>query len=157
MFVPSPSEAATEGLGRRLGRLLAPGDLVALSGNLGTGKTVLTRGIAEGAGAHSAVTSPTFTFIRILRGAVLIYHVDLYRIDDPKQLSDLGLDEVLAQPAIVIIEWAEKALRYLPQEHLWVSLRFVNGDDARELELRATGARYEKLLASFSEQLRERP
>ncbi len=157
MLVPSPSEAATEGLGRRLGRLLAPGDLVALSGNLGTGKTVLTRGIAEGAGARSPATSPTFTFIRILRGAVLIYHVDLYRIDDPKQLADLGLDEVLVQPAIVVIEWAEKALRYLPQEHLWISLRFVNGDEARELELRATGARYEQLLASFSAQLRERP
>lgn len=155
MLVPSSSAAATEDLGRRLGRLLAAGDLVALSGDLGAGKTVLTRGLAAGAGAHGYVASPTFTFVRVYRGEVPIYHVDLYRIDDPRQLADLGLEEVLTQHAIVVIEWAEKAIRILPQEHLWISLRFTNGDEARELELRAMGSRYEQLLALLSAEVRK--
>jgi len=154
--VQSTSEAETEQLGRRLGRLLVPGDLVALSGSLGAGKTVLARGIAQGAGGQGAVTSPTFTFIHLIRGSVPIYHVDLYRIDDPAELADLGLDEVLAAPAIVLIEWAEKVgRRYLPHEHLWISLCFTNGDERRELEFRPTGDRYERLLAAYAAELRQ--
>ncbi len=151
MMIHSPSAAATQALGYRLGRLLEAGDLVALSGELGTGKTVLTRGIAEGAGVVGYVASPTFTFIREYHGPVPIYHVDLYRVEDPKQLEDLGLEELATETAIVVIEWAEKATSRLPPEHLWISLKFANGDEHRELHLRPRGVRYARLVAALAE------
>lgn len=125
--------------------------MIALSGDLGTGKTVLTRGIAEGAGAVGYIASPTFTFIREYRGAVPIYHIDLYRVEEPRQLEDLGLEDVLAQPAVVVVEWADKAGPYLPPEHLWIVLRFPNGEEDRELEFVPRGSRYERLTAALSE------
>ncbi len=150
MIVSSAGVAETHRLGQRLGQFLAAGDIVALSGDLGTGKTELTRGIAAGAGASGAVTSPTFTFIHLYRGGVPIYHVDLYRIEAPRELDDLGLEDVLRESAVVIIEWAEKAGRYLPREHLGIGLRVAEGETARELEFRATGRRYEQLLQAFA-------
>src|SRR5205807_2565381 len=85
------SPEQTEALGRRLGQLLQAGDIVALSGDLGAGKTVLARGIAEGAGAAGYIASPTFTFIRAYRGAVTVYHVDLYRLDRPQQVEAVAV------------------------------------------------------------------
>ncbi len=137
----------TEALGRRLGALLRAGDIVALSGELGTGKTVFARGIAAGAGASGYVASPTFTIIREYRGPTPVYHVDLYRLDRPRQLDDLGLDDLLDGTGIMVIEWAEKALPLLPAEHLWVTIRFADGDEARELQFTPEGARYGALLA----------
>lgn len=147
--VQTASPAETEDLGRRLGALLRPGDVVALSGDLGAGKTVLARGLAAGAGATGYVASPTFTLIREYRGPSRVYHVDLYRLDRPGQLDDLGLDEILDGSGIVVIEWAEKALPLLPSEHLWVTIRFVDGDQARRLEFLPKGARYAEIAATL--------
>ncbi len=146
MHTSSPAE--TETLGRRLGALLRPGDVVALSGDLGAGKTVLARGLAAGAGATGYVASPTFTLIREYSGPARVYHVDLYRLDRPQQLDDLGLDEILDGSGIVVIEWAEKAVPLLPREHLWVIIRFIDGDQARELEFVPKGARYVEIAAT---------
>jgi len=140
--IDTSSPEQTEALGRRLGQLLRAGDIVALSGDLGAGKTVLARGIAEGAGAAGYIASPTFTFIRAYRGAVTVYHVDLYRLDRPQQLEDLGLDELLDGTALVVLEWAEKAGPLLPPEHLWITIRFRNGDDTRTVEFLPRGPRY---------------
>ena len=140
--IVTSSPAETEALGRRLGGWLRAGDVVALSGDLGAGKTVLARGIAAGAGASGYVASPTFTLVREYRGPTTVYHVDLYRLDRPQQLDDLGLDEILDGAGIVVIEWAEKASLLLPPEHLWVTIRFVDGDEARELQFTPKGARY---------------
>lgn len=147
--IETSSPAETEALGRRLGALLRPGDVVALSGDLGAGKTVLARGLAAGAGATGYVASPTFTLIREYRGPSRVYHVDLYRLDRPEQLDDLGLDEILDGSGIVVIEWAEKALPLLPPEHLWVTIRFVDGDQARQLEFLPKGARYVEIAATL--------
>ncbi len=98
--------AETEALGRRLGELLRSRDVVALSGDLGAGKTVLARGIAAGVGASGYIASPTFTFIREYHGPLTVYHVDLYRIERPAQLDDLGLDEILDSEGVVVMEWA---------------------------------------------------
>jgi len=133
-------------LGRRLGALLAAGDVVALSGDLGAGKTVLARGIAAGIGAGGYVASPTFTLIREYRGPLRVYHVDLYRLDRPRQLDDLGLDEILDGTGVVIIEWAEKAAKLLPPDYLWITIRFADGADARELVLTPVGARYARIV-----------
>lgn len=150
MVVRTESAAATQALGHRLGELLRAGDVVALSGDLGAGKTVFTRGIAAGAGAWGYVASPTFTLIREYEGQVPIYHVDLYRLDDASQLADLGLEEILDRAAIVVIEWAEHAAEMLPSKHLWIALRFVNGDDIREIAFTPRGPRYEQMVAKLA-------
>jgi tRNA threonylcarbamoyladenosine biosynthesis protein TsaE len=107
----SPDE--TLAFGRDLARLLAPPCLVLLEGELGSGKTVLTKGIAAGLGAatESEVNSPTFALVHEYNGARRVYHLDLYRVESARELASLGLDELLAQDATVIVEWGEKLLR----------------------------------------------
>lgn len=132
----------TESLGRRLGQLLRSGDVIALSGDLGAGKTVLTRGIAQGAGAAGYFASPTFTLVREYPGPIPISHVDLYRLDAPREIEDIGLDEILERAGVVVIEWAEKIRHMLPAGYLWVELRFTNREDEREIAFVPQGSRH---------------
>jgi tRNA threonylcarbamoyladenosine biosynthesis protein TsaE len=102
------AEVETAAAGRELARTLFPGTVVLLYGDLGAGKTAFVRGMAEGLGlARDAVNSPTFTLVQEYRGPVPLFHADLYRLDDPREIDDLGLDEVAAD-GILAIEWAEK-------------------------------------------------
>jgi tRNA threonylcarbamoyladenosine biosynthesis protein TsaE len=112
------SEAETVAVGRELGRTLLPGTHVLLYGDLGAGKTAFVRGIAEGLGlTNDVVNSPTFTLIQEYRGGpVPLFHADLYRLTDPREIEDLGLDEIAAE-GVLAVEWAEK----LP----WPSIRAV--------------------------------
>ncbi|MDQ7844296.1 MAG: tRNA (adenosine(37)-N6)-threonylcarbamoyltransferase complex ATPase subunit type 1 TsaE [Armatimonadota bacterium] len=144
--VRTTSPAETEGLGRCLGALLRAGDVVALSGDLGAGKTVLARGIAEGAGTRGHIASPTFTLIREYHGPVVVYHADLFRLDEPAQLADVGLEEVLDGAGVTIIEWAEKARALLPAEYLGIEIRFTDQEEVREILLVPYGARYEAMV-----------
>lgn len=139
----SPNE--TEAVGSALGAVLRAGDVVALSGELGAGKTTFTRGIAAGAGTTGRVASPTFTLIREYHGPITIFHADLYRLDGPAQLEDIGLDEMLDAGAIVVIEWAEKAGSLLPSEYLWIELRFTEKEEVREISIRPNGVRYAEM------------
>jgi len=123
--------------------------VVALSGDLGTGKTVLAQGIVAGVGASGYVASPTFTLIREYAGAVPVAHVDLYRIDDPRQLDDLGLEDVLSGTMLVIVEWAEKAGGWLPAEHLWITLDFGEKETDREIEFVPRGDHYYGIASSL--------
>jgi tRNA threonylcarbamoyladenosine biosynthesis protein TsaE len=109
------SEADTAAAGRALARDLEPGSVVLLTGDLGAGKTAFVRGLAEGLGVNPAdVSSPTFTLIQEYRGGrVLLLHVDLYRLDDAREIEELGLDE-LGERAVLAIEWAEKLPRTPP-------------------------------------------
>ncbi|HEY4661478.1 MAG TPA: tRNA (adenosine(37)-N6)-threonylcarbamoyltransferase complex ATPase subunit type 1 TsaE, partial [Terriglobales bacterium] len=105
----SPEETIV--LGRELASLLTPPKVVVLRGDLGAGKTTLVKGIAEGfiAASHDDVTSPTFTLIHEYRGpSVNLYHVDLYRIDTPRELETLGLDDLMTDNSVLLIEWGEK-------------------------------------------------
>ncbi|MDQ7820674.1 MAG: tRNA (adenosine(37)-N6)-threonylcarbamoyltransferase complex ATPase subunit type 1 TsaE [Armatimonadota bacterium] len=147
MRLVTRSAEETEAVGRRLGARLQPGDVVALSGDLGAGKTVLARGIALGAGASGYIASPTFTLVREYRGAVPVFHVDLYRLDRPEQLDDLGLDDILAGGGIVVIEWAERARHLLPADHLWVTVAFADGEQERVLEVTPRGSRFARVVA----------
>ena len=101
------SPAETEAAGERLGRRLHTGDMVLLKGELGAGKTTLVRGIARGIGSVAPVASPTFQLVRIYPGRVQLAHIDLYRIEKPAELGDLGLDELLMQGAVVV-EWGDR-------------------------------------------------
>ena len=107
--ITTHSESETAALGRELGATLSAGDVVLLVGDLGAGKTAFVRGLAEGLGVHrDEVSSPTFTLVQEYRGGRLpLFHVDLYRLDDPRELDDLGLDEI-AEDGVLAIEWAEK-------------------------------------------------
>jgi tRNA threonylcarbamoyladenosine biosynthesis protein TsaE len=112
MIVTTASEFETAAVGRDLAASLRAGDALLLSGDLGAGKTAFVRGLAEGLGIPSdAVSSPTFTLIQEYRGGRLpLFHVDLYRLDDPREIDDLGLDEI-ASEGVLAIEWAEKLPR----------------------------------------------
>jgi tRNA threonylcarbamoyladenosine biosynthesis protein TsaE len=123
----------TAALGRELGTTLQPGDVVLLGGELGAGKTVLARGIAEGLGVPpSDVSSPTFALIHEYRGRLRVFHVDLYRLHAAQEIEDLGLDE-LAASGVVIVEWPEKLPRAVPGAIL-VRIEDAGGDE-REIRI----------------------
>jgi tRNA threonylcarbamoyladenosine biosynthesis protein TsaE len=123
---------ATERLGRRLAALLRPGDVVALYGDLGTGKTTLARGILNGLGHRGDVASPTFPIVLPYEDlSVPLWHVDLYRIEDPAELAELGLDEA-RDGAALVIEWPERLGAALWPEALRLTLR-RDGRGARAL------------------------
>ena len=128
------SEAETAAIARRLAATLSAGDIVLLYGDLGAGKTVFVRGLAEGlAIPREEVSSPTFTLIQEYRGGRLsLFHVDLYRLDDPREIEDLGLDEMGAG-GVLAIEWAEK-LPWSPEGA--VTVRIAHGEgDSRSIQI----------------------
>lgn len=122
-------------LGERLARALPPHGVVLLTGNLGAGKTMLAKGIVSGLGAAPAeeVSSPTFTLIHEY-GNGRVYHVDLYRLEEPRELATLGLEELFERDAVVLIEWGERFPRFLPAERTEIRIRAV-GNDEREIEV----------------------
>jgi len=133
--ITTHSEAETATAARELGATLSAGDAVLLFGDLGAGKTAFVRGLAEGLRIdHRDVTSPTFTLVQEYRGGRLpLVHVDLFRLDDPREIDDLGLEEIGAD-GVLAIEWAEK-LPHPPRAA--IEVRIAHGDgDARRLTIR---------------------
>lgn len=143
LHLVTDSEHATEELGARLAALLEPGDVVALVGELGAGKTCLARGIARGLGIAEPVTSPTFILVAEYRTpkGMTLYHADCYRLDAPAaEALDIGLDELMDGRGVCVVEWAERVAALLPPDHLRIEL--VTGDaTTRRLAIRATGPR----------------
>jgi len=135
MTYRTESEAATIALGHELARQLPAHATVLLIGNLGAGKTTLAKGIVEGLGAAAPeeVASPTFTLIHEYGGG-RVYHIDLYRLDEPKQVATLGLDELFDRDAIVLIEWGERFPQLLPAARIEIRIRTIH-DDEREFEV----------------------
>ena len=134
----SPEE--TVGLGTCLGKYLTNGSVVALSGELGSGKTCLTQGIARGLQVPEDlyVTSPSYTLVNEYPGRLRLFHVDLYRIGDVSELDELGLDEIIGGDDVTVIEWAEKMIDMLPKERLFISISIVD-DETRNLHLTGCG------------------
>ena len=122
-------------LGERLARALPPHGVVLLTGNLGAGKPTLAKGIVSGLGAAPAeeVSSPTFTLIHEY-GNGRVYHVDLYRLEEPRELATLGLEDLFERDAMVLIEWGERFGRFLPAERTEIRIRAVDHDE-REIEV----------------------
>ena len=128
--ITTSSELETAAAGRELAPTLSAGDVVLLYGDLGAGKTAFVRGLAEGLGvSRDEVSSPTFTIMQEYRGGRLpLFHVDLYRLDDPRELDDLGLDEI-AEEGVLAIEWAEKLVaRLKPSRYVAVRIAHDAGD-----------------------------
>ena len=128
------SAEETIALGRVLARELSPPKLVLLRGDLGAGKTTLVKGIAAGFAAASEedVTSPTFTLVHEYRGpAASLFHIDLYRIDTPRQLETLGLDDLMGDNSILLIEWGEKFPRFERERDLEIAIDRLGGNERK--------------------------
>lgn len=127
----SPEE--TIAFGRELARRLTPPRLVLLSGDLGSGKTTLSKGIISGLGAASEedVTSPTFTLVHVFHNHAKVYHVDLYRVEQFRDLETLGIEDVLSEPAVIVIEWAERFSLVSDWPRVFVRLEHLEGDARR--------------------------
>ena len=130
------SEEETIELGRRIAATLPKRAVVLLIGNLGAGKTTLAKGIISGLGAAEPedVASPTFTVIHEYGGG-RVYHIDLYRLDEPREVATLGLDELLERDALVLMEWGERFPQLLPRER--IEIRLTGNLDEREIEVTA--------------------
>jgi tRNA threonylcarbamoyladenosine biosynthesis protein TsaE len=129
------SEAETLGLAAEFACMLRPGDVVALVGDLGSGKTVFTKGVAAGLGVCNTVTSPTFTLIQEYRGRIPLHHMDLYRLRDIREILDIGVDEYFFSDGVCLIEWAEKLGDRLPDHAVIVTICHLD-DHTREIEIR---------------------
>lgn len=128
------SAEETVALGRKLTAFLSPPKLVLLRGDLGAGKTTLVKGIAEAFHAASSddVTSPTFTLVHEYRGpAVTVFHIDLYRIDTPRQLETLGLDDLISENSVLLLEWGDKFPRFQRERDVEIVLERVSENERR--------------------------
>ena len=154
LVIHSDSPQRTEKLGVALGRLLRAGDLICLSGPLGAGKTLLSRGIGIGWGAQPPLTSPTYNLAhehRRERDSARLLHIDLYRISQAAEAASLGLDDLLEGEDIALIEWPERILADLPKERLHIDIADMAdaGAQARALTIAARGPRYLALLSQL--------
>lgn len=157
----SHSVEQTQRLGMRLGELLQGGELLLLEGQLGTGKTTFTQGLALGLDITATINSPTFTLLKEYPGQVrstqagtparvgpALYHFDLYRLDDPAEIFDLGFEDYFYSHGVCIVEWADRADLYWPADHLRIRLKMLS-ETKRGLLFTAAGTRYCELLRHF--------
>jgi tRNA threonylcarbamoyladenosine biosynthesis protein TsaE len=149
----SPEE--TYLLAEQLGRVLIPGDVVALIGELGSGKTIFCQGLARGLEVPESfyITSPTFTIVNQYPGRIPFYHIDLYRVSGVAEVSELGLEEVIYGQGVVAIEWAERLDEHLPEGRLEIHLSFA-GEFSRNLAFQACGETSERRLLLLVEEFR---
>ncbi|MFN8026403.1 MAG: tRNA (adenosine(37)-N6)-threonylcarbamoyltransferase complex ATPase subunit type 1 TsaE [Acidimicrobiia bacterium] len=135
----SPEE--TRAFAQRIGALLQPGDVVVLAGEMGAGKTAFAKGVALALGIDEPVASPTFTIVREYTDArIPLVHVDVYRLDHVQELHDLGLDDVLGEDAVTVVEWGDKVSAALPGDRLDIRIEFGDGDDDRVFTVDCSGA-----------------
>lgn len=155
----SHSAAQTQRLGVRLGKLLQGGELILLDGQLGTGKTTFAQGLAQGMGITENINSPTFTLLKeylshreqpgtAQRVGPALYHFDLYRLDDPEEIIDLGFEDYFYSTGVCVVEWADKADMLWPSEHLRIRMKMLS-ETKRGLLFNATGLYYCELLRQY--------
>ena len=147
-----PSE--TERAGEVLAPLLRAGDVVALSGDLGAGKTHLVQGVAVGLGISEAVTSPTFNIMLVHHGRLPLYHLDLYRLEREEELVDIDFFETLEGDGVSMVEWGDRFPHALPPDHLRVDIHRLDGD-GRRFDLCPAGARGAALADAWLEALKD--
>jgi tRNA threonylcarbamoyladenosine biosynthesis protein TsaE len=117
----SNSPAETEAIGRQVAENIGVGSVLALKGDLGSGKTLFVKGVVDGLGSSADVTSPTFTILHEYRGGRLpVYHFDLFRVENPQALARLGLDDYFCGDGISVIEWADRFPEFVPEQARWI-------------------------------------
>lgn len=144
------SETATQACGVALAPLLEAGDVLLLSGDLGAGKTQITKGLAVGLGVVEPVTSPTFNMLLVHEGRLSLYHFDLYRLDEAGQLEDLDYFATLEAGGVSVVEWGDRFEEAAPADGLSVTI-LIEGDEQRRLDIAALGTRGEALASRWAE------
>ena len=126
---------ALEAWGEAFGRAASAPLIVAIRGDLGAGKTTLVKAICRGLGVTDDVTSPTYAIVHEYSGRLPVYHLDLYRLEGPRDLTNISWDEIMAAHAVVLVEWPERAAAALPENHISIALDHVPGDADRRVLL----------------------
>jgi tRNA threonylcarbamoyladenosine biosynthesis protein TsaE len=129
----------TRALAAEIASLAAPGDLLVLAGDLGSGKTAFAQGFARGLGVDEPVTSPAFILVRTYEGRIPLVHLDVYRLDTMQELVDLGISELLDDGAVTLVEWGDAVTPVLPADFLEVRLETADAPDDRLLHVRSVG------------------
>ncbi len=133
--ITTHSAEETIALGEKIGSLLKPGDIIAMSGTLAAGKTTITKGIAKSLGVNDTITSPTFCLISEYEGTKMpLYHMDVYRLDSVEDFINLGVDDMLFGEGVCIIEWSEKIKSELPKNTIWMNI-MPEDDGSRVISL----------------------
>jgi len=132
-------------IGKQIGKLAKPGDIICLTGDLGTGKTHLTKGIAKGLGVTDHITSPTFNIVNEYNGRLKFYHFDVYRVNDPDEIAAIGFDEYIFGDGVSVIEWANYIDELIPNDRIEISITKSSDENssARELTINYYGKRYD--------------
>lgn len=136
----------TQALGIAIGKMLKSGDIICLTGDLGTGKTHITKGIAKGLEIHEPITSPTFTIVNEYdSGRLKLFHFDVYRVSDPDEIYAIGFDDYIFSDGVSIIEWANYIEDILPKEYLHILIEkdLSKGEDFRKITITPYGKRYD--------------
>lgn len=134
MLTVTNSAKETRLLGEKLAAEMQPGDVILLEGDLGTGKSELTRGIAKGLGVTETVTSPSFTILNVYEsGRCPLYHFDWYRLENAEELYELGMDEYLGGDGIAVVEWPERCPDAIPEKYRRIRLETI-GENSRSIE-----------------------
>ncbi|MEG1256789.1 tRNA (adenosine(37)-N6)-threonylcarbamoyltransferase complex ATPase subunit type 1 TsaE [Clostridium sp.] len=134
-----------DSLGVQLGKMCKKNDIICLIGDLGTGKTHLTKGIAKGLGILECITSPTFTIVNEYDGRLKLYHFDVYRVNDPDEIAAIGFDEYIFGDGVSVIEWANYIEDLIPEESLTINIDKIPtlGDTYRKITLTHTNTKYD--------------
>ena len=138
MIVETYSEKETFAFGKKMGEEALPGQIIAINGDLGVGKTVLTKGLAEGLGITEPVCSPTFTIVQIYdEGRLPLYHFDVYRITDPEEMEEIGYEDYFFGQGVCLVEWAELIHDLMPENTIWIRIDkdLQKGFDYRRIEV----------------------
>ncbi|MGI6019034.1 MAG: tRNA (adenosine(37)-N6)-threonylcarbamoyltransferase complex ATPase subunit type 1 TsaE [Marvinbryantia sp.] len=139
MIIESRNEAETFALGKKIGEQAKAGQIFALLGDLGVGKTIFTKGLAEGLGITEPVSSPTFTIVQIYEeGRLPFYHFDVYRIGDPEEMEEIGYEDCFFGSGVCLVEWANLIEELMPPETVWITIEkdLQKGFDYRRIEVR---------------------
>jgi tRNA threonylcarbamoyladenosine biosynthesis protein TsaE len=147
----SKSADQTYKLGESLGKVLTPGDIVCLTGDLGAGKTAFTKGIGIGLDIKEFITSPTYTIINEYNGRIPLFHFDVYRLEGVEEMYELGYEEYFFGDGAVVIEWADIVKDIIPQERLWITILRGKEEDNREIIFDASGDRYQKVIKELEQ------
>ena len=150
------STAETVQLGREIGRLLGPGNVVTMIGELGSGKTHLIKGIAAGMGVKrsAGLSSPSFALIQAYCGRIPFYHIDVYRLASEGEAEQLGLHEYMGGEGVAVIEWADRIPSLLPKELLEIHLRYL-GQHRRQIHIHGEGLQMQGLIKQLEKQTRQ--
>lgn len=140
----------TEDLGILLGKKLKGGEVIAMSGDLGAGKTTMTKSIAKGLEINDHITSPTFTIVNEYEGRVKLYHFDVYRIGDIEEMYDLGFEEYIYSNAVSIIEWANLIEEILPKDKINIDIISLD-EEKRKVTISGEGEKFESLVKELKE------